>query len=120
VQPELTQRLGQRQVLAPQPIQSIKILAVNVVDFDAYIGDAWKASCGGITISSRRAQPRTRTLIESDPARRPISDGAIADYLYSEGIEIATFTVAKDIEKKDVPPSSQRRRQAGTTRHTRR
>ena len=74
----------------------------------------------GSTISVGRVQLRVKTLIESEPAGRPISDQAIADRLSVEGIEIARRTVAKYRENLGIPPTSQRRRQAGTTRHTRR
>jgi len=75
---------------------------------------------GGGTISVYRVQLRAKAMIESEPAGRPISDQAIADRLCAEGIEIARRTVAKYRENLGIPPSSQRRKQAGTTRHTRR
>jgi len=75
---------------------------------------------GGGTISVYRVQLRAKALIESESAGRPISDQAIADRLCAEGIEIARRTVAKYRESMGIPPSSQRRKQAGTTRHTRR
>lgn len=75
---------------------------------------------GGGTISVYRVQLRVKTLIESEPAGRPVSDQAIADRLCAEGIEIARRTVAKYRESMGIPPTSQRRRQAGTSRHTRR
>lgn len=75
---------------------------------------------GGGTISVYRVQLRAKAMIDSEPAGRPISDQAIADRLCAEGIEIARRTVAKYRENLGIPPSSQRRKQAGTTRHTRR
>ena len=75
---------------------------------------------GGGTISVYRVQIRAKAMIESEPAGRPISDQAIADRLCAEGIKIARRTVAKYRENLGIPPSSQRRKQAGTTRHTRR
>lgn len=75
---------------------------------------------GGGTISVYRVQLRVKTLIDSEPAGRPVSDQAIADRLCAEGIEIARRTVAKYRESMGIPPTSQRRRQAGTSRQTRR
>jgi len=53
-----------------------------------------------------------KTLIQSEPAGKPISDQAIADRLVAEGIEIARRTVAKYREQLGLLPSSQRRRAA--------
>ena len=67
---------------------------------------------GGGLISVHRVQQRVRTLIESEPLGRPISDQAISERLQAEGIEIARRTVAKYREQLGLPPSSQRRRAA--------
>ncbi len=67
---------------------------------------------GGGMISVYRVQQRVKTLIQSEPAGKPISDQAIADRLVAEGIEIARRTVAKYREQLGLPPSSQRRRAA--------
>jgi len=67
---------------------------------------------GGGMISVYRVQQRVKALIDSEPAKRPISDQAIADRLQAEGIEIARRTVAKYREQLGLPPSSQRRRAA--------
>jgi len=64
---------------------------------------------GGGTISVHRVQLRVKTLIESEPTGRPISDQAIADRLQAEGTEIARRTVAKYRENLGLPPSSQRK-----------
>ena len=66
---------------------------------------------GGGTISVYRVQQRVKSLIESEPVGRPISDQAIADRLQAEGIEVARRTVAKYREGLGLPPSSHRRRQ---------
>lgn len=65
---------------------------------------------GGGMISVHRVQQRVKTLIDSEPVGRPISDQAISDRLQAEGIEIARRTVAKYREQLGLPPSSQRRR----------
>jgi len=65
---------------------------------------------GGGMISVYRVQQRVKSLIQSEPTGKPISDQAIADRLISEGIEIARRTVAKYREQLGLPPSSQRRR----------
>jgi len=70
---------------------------------------------GGGVISVYRIQQRVKTLIESEPLGRPVSDQAISERLQAEGIEIARRTVAKYREQLGLPPSSQRRR-AGKTR----
>ncbi len=67
---------------------------------------------GGGLISVHRVQQRVRTLIDSEPLGRPISDQAISERLQAEGIEIARRTVAKYREQLGLPPSSQRRRAA--------
>lgn len=67
---------------------------------------------GGGMISVYRVQQRLKSLIQSEPVGKPISDQAIADRLTSEGIEIARRTVAKYREQLGLPPSSQRRRAA--------
>ncbi len=67
---------------------------------------------GGGMISVHRVQQRVKTLIESEPLGRPISDQAIAERLQMEGVEIARRTVAKYREQLGLPPSSQRRRAA--------
>jgi len=66
----------------------------------------------GGNVSVYRVQLRVKTLIESEPAERPISDQAIADRLSNEGIEIARRTVAKYRENLGIPPTSQLRRKA--------
>lgn len=65
---------------------------------------------GGGMISVHRVQQRVKTLIQSEPTAKPISDQAIADRLVAEGIEIARRTVAKYREQLGLPPSSQRKR----------
>ncbi|MDX8397926.1 MAG: RNA polymerase factor sigma-54 [Mariprofundaceae bacterium] len=67
---------------------------------------------GGGMISVHRVQQRVKTLIQSEPTAKPISDQAIADRLLAEGIEIARRTVAKYREQLGLPASSQRRRAA--------
>jgi len=65
---------------------------------------------GGGMVSVYRVQQRVKTLIDSEPAGRPISDQAISERLQAEGIEIARRTVAKYREQLGLLPSSQRRR----------
>jgi len=65
---------------------------------------------GGGMISVYRVQQRMKSLIQSEPVKKPISDQAIADRLISEGIEIARRTVAKYREQLGLPPSSRRKR----------
>ncbi len=67
---------------------------------------------GGHTISVHRVQHRVKTLIQSEPAGRPISDQMIADRLQAEGIQIARRTVAKYREQLGILPSSKRRHQS--------
>jgi len=67
---------------------------------------------GGGMISVHRVQQRVKTLIQSEPAGKPISDQAISDRLVAEGVEIARRTVAKYREQLGLPSSSQRKRAA--------
>lgn len=78
------------------------------------------ATRDGGSISVGRVQFRVKALIAAEPVGRPISDQAIADRLSDEGIEIARRTVAKYRESLGIPPTSQRRKEAGTMRHIRR
>ena len=66
----------------------------------------------GKSISVYRVQQRVRSLIEAEPAGKPISDQAISDRLHAEGIEIARRTTAKYREQLGIPTSSQRRKTA--------
>ncbi len=63
----------------------------------------------GVRVSARAAQARIRKVIESEPADRPISDGALAQILGAEGIPIARRTVAKYRDQMNIPPAAQRR-----------
>ncbi|RMG90754.1 MAG: RNA polymerase sigma-54 factor [Zetaproteobacteria bacterium] len=64
----------------------------------------------GHAISTSQVLQRIRSLIETEPPGRPISDQKIAERLRMEGIEIARRTVAKYREQMGLPSSSQRRR----------
>ncbi|MDQ6955406.1 MAG: RNA polymerase factor sigma-54 [Mariprofundaceae bacterium] len=73
---------------------------------------------GGGMISVHRVQQRVKTLIQSEPADKPISDQAIADRLMAEGVKVARRTVGKYREQLGLPSSSQRKRAALLARTT--
>lgn len=64
----------------------------------------------GEAIASASVQEKIRRLIESEDARKPLSDSRMAEMLKVENIDIARRTVAKYREMMGVLPSSKRKR----------
>lgn len=62
----------------------------------------------GGSASSTAVQAMIRKLIETESARRPLSDQALADALKADGISVARRTVAKYREGLGIPPSAER------------
>jgi len=61
--------------------------------------------------SSEALRVRIKTMITEEPAKKPLSDDAIAGVLQQEGVDIARRTVAKYREMMHIPSSRVRRRQ---------
>lgn len=64
----------------------------------------------GLVVSSDRIKREIRTLIDSEQARRPLSDQQIAAMLDAMGMRVARRTVAKYRESLGIAPVWQRRR----------
>lgn len=63
----------------------------------------------GDTIASASVQEKIRKIVESENAKKPLSDKKICDVLESSGIHIARRTVAKYRELMGILPSSKRK-----------
>ena len=63
----------------------------------------------GDDISSLTVKRRIQQLIESEDAKRPLSDSGLTDALKREGINIARRTVAKYRDELGVPSSTARK-----------
>ena len=53
-----------------------------------------------------------KTIVEAEPAGKPLSDDAIAAMVSEKGVKLARRTVAKYRDMLRIPPSSERRRRA--------
>lgn len=62
----------------------------------------------GGSASSTAVQAMIRTMIETEPDGKPLSDQSLADALGTNGITVARRTVAKYREGLGIPPSSER------------
>lgn len=79
-----------------------------------YFFSASIASAGGKTAhAAESVRHRIKTLIDAEPAGKPLSDDKIVTQLRSEGIDVARRTVAKYREQLHIPSSSDRRRRQG-------
>jgi RNA polymerase sigma-54 factor len=63
----------------------------------------------GEDISSLTVKRKIQQLIQSEDAKRPLSDSALARVLHKEGIQIARRTVAKYRDELGIPSSTDRR-----------
>jgi RNA polymerase sigma-54 factor len=64
----------------------------------------------GASVSGAAVRAMVRRLIESEPARNPLADDAIASLLARQGIHIARRTVAKYREQQGILPARARAR----------
>ncbi|HZF97905.1 MAG TPA: RNA polymerase factor sigma-54, partial [Pseudoxanthomonas sp.] len=64
----------------------------------------------GASVSGAAVRAMVRRLIESEPARKPLADDAIASLLARQGIHIARRTVAKYREQQGILPARARAR----------
>ena len=62
----------------------------------------------GEDLASEAVREKIRTLIEGEPARKPLSDQTIVELLCKEGLTIARRTVAKYRTQLGILPSSKR------------
>ena len=63
----------------------------------------------GETVSSVTIKQRIRTLIDTEDARKPLSDARIASRLQEDGLVLARRTIAKYREELRIPTSSRRK-----------
>jgi len=63
--------------------------------------------------SAVEVRARIRQLVSQEDPRKPLSDNRIAKALSDDGINVARRTIAKYRESMSIPPSSERKRQAG-------
>ncbi|MGC8763919.1 MAG: RNA polymerase factor sigma-54 [Acidobacteriota bacterium] len=66
----------------------------------------------GADVSVHRVKDRIRSLVESEPPKKPYSDQQLCDLLRREGILLARRTVAKYREEMNIPPSGRRKGKA--------
>ena len=88
----------QKYLLTPRGIFELKYFfssSVNTVD--------------GGTCSSTVIRSHIKSLIETEPPAKPISDSQITKMLADQGITVARRTVAKYRESMNIPPSNQRK-----------
>ena len=67
------------------------------------------SSSEGESVSSVTIKQRIRKIIESEDARKPLSDSRIVSMLQDEGLMLARRTIAKYREELKIPTSSQRK-----------
>ena len=67
------------------------------------------SSSEGENVSSVTIKQRIRKIIESEDARKPLSDSRIVSMLQDEGLMLARRTIAKYREELKIPTSSQRK-----------
>lgn len=82
----------------------------GIFELRYFFSSAIQATDGGGDFSSSAVRSRIRSLIESEPQSRTISDDRIVSALRQEGIDIARRTVAKYREGMGIPSSVERRR----------
>ncbi|CUA85015.1 RNA polymerase, sigma 54 subunit, RpoN/SigL [Gulbenkiania indica] len=88
----------QKYLLCPRGLFELKYFFGSAVETD---------SGGECSATSIKAQ--IRQLIENEDSKRPLSDGALADLLGKQGIQVARRTVAKYREAMQIPPVSLRK-----------
>ena len=67
------------------------------------------SSSYGESVSSVTIKQRIRKIIDSEDARKPLSDSRIVSMLQDEGLMLARRTIAKYREELKIPTSSQRK-----------
>ncbi|MBI3186847.1 MAG: RNA polymerase factor sigma-54 [Gammaproteobacteria bacterium] len=73
--------------------------------FSSHVGTADGGECSATAIRAM-----IKKLIDSEDARKPLSDNKIADLLVKQGINVARRTVAKYREAMVIAPSNERKR----------
>jgi RNA polymerase sigma-54 factor len=84
--------------------------ALGTYELRFFFSQPIQATGGGEAFSSVAVRDRIRTLIQSEPRARTLSDDTIVAILQGEGIEIARRTVAKYRGDMGIPSSVDRRR----------
>jgi len=70
---------------------------------------------GAEGLSAEAVRQRIRTMVDTEPPRRILSDGVIVERLHKDGIDIARRTVAKYRKALGIPSSVERRRMKALT-----
>ncbi len=78
-----------------------------------YFFSSHVAGAGGTELSSTAIRAKIRKLVAGELGDKPLSDSRIAEILSEEGIQVARRTIAKYREALGIPPSSERKRNAG-------
>ena len=87
-----------KYMLTPRGILELKYF------FSSHVGTSDGGTCSATAIRSL-----IKKLVDEESTEKPISDSKIAQFLESEGINVARRTVAKYRESMNIPPSSQRK-----------
>jgi RNA polymerase sigma-54 factor len=88
----------QKYMMTPRGLYELKYF------FSSHVG----TESGGAA-SSTAIRALIRQLVESEDARKPLSDNRISDILGEQGIVVARRTVAKYRESLQIQPASQRK-----------
>ena len=81
----------------------------GLLEFKYFFSSHVSTDTGG-TASATAIRALIGKLVAAEPAKKPLSDGIIAEILGEQGIQIARRTVAKYRESLNIAPSSQRKR----------
>lgn len=90
---------SQKYLLCPRGLFELKYFFGSSLDTDS-----------GEECSATAIKARIKQMIESETPNKPLSDGAIAEALVAQGIQVARRTVAKYREAMQIPSTSQRKR----------
>ena len=83
----------------------------GIFELKYFFTSAIASSAGGEAHSAEAVRQRIRDMIDSEDAKKILSDDKIVEMLNQLGIDIARRTVAKYREALGIPSSVQRRRQ---------
>jgi RNA polymerase sigma-54 factor len=95
-------------------VTSNKYIACDrgVFELKYFFTTAIQGSDGGADVSAESVRQRVKTLIDSEPPLKPLSDDKLVELLKAEGYDVARRTVTKYREAMNIPSSFDRRRRA--------
>lgn len=88
--------------------QKYLLCSRGLFELKYFFGSSVDTDSGG-ECSATAIKALIRQILETEDANKPLSDGAIADKLTAQGIQVARRTVAKYREAMQIPPVSQRK-----------